>query len=44
MKSPAANQCVERMGTSRSGQLQLCHQWRLVPTAHARLWEATQLA
>jgi hypothetical protein len=32
----AANNCVERMGTSRSGHLQFFRPWRLVPTAHAR--------
>jgi hypothetical protein len=32
----AANPCVERMGTSRSGRLQFLRQRRLVPTAHAR--------
>jgi hypothetical protein len=29
--------CVERMGTSRSGHLQFLRPWRLVPIAHARL-------
>lgn len=29
-----ANQGVERMGASRSGQPQFGRQWRLAPTAH----------
>ncbi len=33
-----ANNCVERMGTSRSDHLQFVRQRRLVPTAHARRW------
>jgi hypothetical protein len=31
-----ANQSVERMGASRSGQFQFLRRWRLAPTAHAR--------
>jgi hypothetical protein len=36
MRTP--NNCVERMGTSRSGHLKCLRPWRLVPTAHARRW------
>ncbi len=29
-----ANKSVERMGISRSAQMQSRHQWRLIPVAH----------
>ena len=35
MKSDSANNCVERTGTRRLGQLQFVRQCRLVPAAHA---------
>ena len=34
------NHSMERMGASRSGQLQLLRQWRLAPTAHAGRYES----
>jgi hypothetical protein len=33
-----ANQGVERMGASRSGQPPFGRQWRLAPTAHTCRW------